>query len=69
MITTDNLREHKREHNKQNSWWFHDAKGIPLTRVCGKCVHLIDKQYRPEVLGTSGSYEDVVEETIEEEAY
>ena len=67
MITRDNLSHHRRSHNIQNSWWAHDAKGIPLCRVCDECKHLLTELYRPEVLGLSGSYEDVVEERIEDD--
>lgn len=69
MITMNELRIHKQSHDKQNSWWAHDARGIPLTRVCGECKHLLIEQYRPEVLGIAGRYEDAVEECIEPEDY
>ena len=64
-MTDAELREHKQTHTKENSWWMNDAKGIPLSRVCDTCIHDVQKQYKPEVLGLSGKYEDVVEEPIE----
>lgn len=68
-MTPEQLREHKATHDKSNSWWMNDAKGIPLCRVCEDCIEVVQKTYRPEVLGISGSYEDVVEETIEPDDY
>lgn len=44
------------QHDKTNSWWAHDARGIPLRRVCEKCVHKLKNEYRPEVL-TNPNYE------------
>lgn len=32
------------------SWWEHDARGIPLARVCAGCKKEKLKGYRPEVL-------------------
>lgn len=37
-------------HDKTNSWWAYDARGIPLRRVCEQCEHLLRREYRPEVL-------------------
>jgi hypothetical protein len=34
----------------QASWWEHDARGIPLARVCRRCVKAKLAVYRPEVL-------------------
>lgn len=59
------LRVHKQGHNKENSWWLNDAKGIPLSRVCDTCIDEVENQYAPEVLGKYGNYEDVVDERIE----
>ncbi len=61
------LRAHKATHDKSNSWWMNDGRGIPLSRVCDKCIREVKKGYSPEVLGESGRYEDVVEDTIEPE--
>ncbi len=66
-MTSDELREHKITHTKANSWWLNDARGIPLSRVCGECIDAVEATYKPEVLGKSGRYEDAVEERIEEE--
>lgn len=40
----------------QYSWWEHDARGIPLARVCDKCRDEKLSRYRPEVL-TDSNYE------------
>jgi hypothetical protein len=66
MKNADWLRAHKARHDKQNSWWLNDAKGIPVSRVCDECVNAVKAGYAPEVFG-GGHYEDVVEETIEPE--
>ncbi len=34
----------------EQSWWVHDAKNIPLCRVCGKCSKEQLSKYRPEIL-------------------
>lgn len=60
------LAYHKQHHNKCNSWWLLDAKGIPLSRVCDECIAAVKDQYPPEVLGISGTYTDIVDEQIEE---
>ena len=38
------------------SYWTHDARGIPLARVCKKCREEKLRVYRPEVL-TNPNYE------------
>lgn len=63
----DDLRMHREQHTRDNSWWEHDARGIPLCRVCAECIDDSLAGYRPEVLGTCGKYEDAVEEQIEED--
>lgn len=37
-------------HNEDNSWWEYDARGIPLKRVCEKCVKAELAKFRPDVL-------------------
>lgn len=32
------------------SWWAHDARGIPLCRVCDRCERQKLSVYRPEIL-------------------
>ena len=32
------------------SWWAHDARGIPLCRVCDRCEREKLSVYRPEIL-------------------
>ncbi len=34
----------------KDSWWEHDARGIPLCRVCDDCVTEKLKGYRKDVL-------------------
>jgi len=68
-ITRENLHEHRGTHDKSNSWWMGDAKGIPLCRVCEDCIEVAESMYRPEVLGVSGRYEDVIEENIEPDEF
>jgi hypothetical protein len=46
------------------SWWEYDAQGIPLTRVCDRCVDLRLSKYRPEIL--TGYTQADVDEPIEE---
>jgi len=69
-VTRDELRTHRQMHDRGNSWWMNDARGIPLCRVCDACLEAARRTYRPEVLGATkgaGRYEEVVEERIEEE--
>ena len=62
----DQLRTHKSTHNKSNSWWLHDAKNIPVSRVCDDCEEAVKDRYDPAIFGEGDrSYEDVVEEPIE----
>lgn len=49
-----------------DSWWEHDARGIPLARVCEKCRDETLKKYRPDVL-SNPHYE--ADEPIEPEEY
>lgn len=46
------------------SWWEHDARGIPLARVCVKCKRAKLSGYRPEVLTDPNYHAD---EPIEED--
>jgi hypothetical protein len=45
------------------SWWEHDARGIPLCRVCDRCRREKLSTYRPEIL--SGYDQSDVNEPIE----
>jgi hypothetical protein len=47
------------------SWWEYDAKGIPLDRVCDKCVTRKLAKYRPEIL--TGYTQADVDEPIDED--
>ena len=41
-------------HTKHDgSWWEHDARGIPLARVCDKCREEKLSRFRPDVLTNS----------------
>lgn len=42
------LRRHQCD--RSESWWEHDARGIPLCRVCRTCRRAKLAAYRPEVL-------------------
>jgi hypothetical protein len=53
------------DHTKQDSWWEYDYQGIPLARVCVRCVEAKLSQYRPEIL--EGYSQADVDEAIEEE--
>jgi hypothetical protein len=46
------------EYHKANSWWEHDARGIPLCRVCDKCRDEKLSHYRPDVLTDSNYWAD-----------
>lgn len=48
----------------KSSWWEHDARGIPLARVCDSCRKATLSRYRPEVL-SNPNYE--TDEPIEEQ--
>lgn len=67
VMDREALWKHREGHTKQNSWWLVDTYGIHLCRVCDECFDTACSTYKPEVLGISGRYEDVVEEQIEED--
>jgi hypothetical protein len=52
-------------HTKDDSWWEHDAQGIPLCRVCDRCRTEKLAKYRSEIL--TGYTQDDVDEPIEPE--
>lgn len=45
-------------HNRENSWWEHDARGIPLARVCDKCEATVLARYRRDVRTDSNYWAD-----------
>lgn len=51
--------------SSEPSWWAHDARGIPLCRVCDLCKREKLSRYRPEIL--SGYDQSDVDEPIEPE--
>jgi len=50
-------------HKDDESWWEHDAQGIPLVRVCDKCRTARLACFRPEIL--TGYTQADVDEPIE----
>jgi hypothetical protein len=69
-----NKMTHLREHScidgtvsTEPSWWAHDARGIPLCRVCDTCRRQKLSRYRPEIL--TGYDQNDVDEPIEPEDY
>ena len=52
------------QHEDEYSWWENDAQGIPLARVCDRCIAVKLAAYRPEIL--SGYTQADVDEPIEE---
>lgn len=55
-------------HTKHDgSWWTYDGQGIPLARVCDKCIDAKLSKYRPEIL--RGYTQADVNEAIEEEKW
>lgn len=58
------MRDHL--HRKgDGSWWEHDARGIPLCRVCSSCRAAKLAKYRPDVLADPNYWAD---EPIEADA-
>jgi len=55
-MTNQDLRWHDCRANNQPSWWEHDARGIPLQRVCDLCREAKLAVFRGEVL-TNPRYE------------
>ena len=53
------------KHEGEYSWVEHDARGIPLCKVCDKCKDVKLGTYRPEVL-VDAQY-DLMGETLEED--
>ena len=41
------------------SWWEHDARGLPLCRVCEECRSIKLHSYRSDVLTDSNYWADV----------
>ena len=61
------MRDECLTHGKYDgSWWEHDARGIPLCRVCDECVDEKLSKYRPEIL--TGYTQADVDEPIEGES-
>ena len=54
----------KCNHTKENSWWLHDARGIPVGRVCESCIDEVEAKFRPDIFTDSNYYAD---EAIDEE--
>jgi hypothetical protein len=61
------MKDTCKAHNKHDaSWWHHDARGIPLCRICPDCMDEKLSVYRSDVL-TDGNYD--TDEYIEPEGY
>jgi hypothetical protein len=52
------------DHTRQDSWWEYDYQGIPLARVCARCIEAKLSKYRPEIL--EGYDQSDVDEAIDE---
>ena len=39
------------DHTREDSWWENDGQGIPLARVCARCIDEVLSKYNPVVLG------------------
>jgi hypothetical protein len=53
------VKDSCRQHTKNDgSWWEHDARGIPLTRVCGECRHEKLSGFRSDVLSNPNYHSD-----------
>lgn len=63
-MTREQLSAHRDGHDRSNSWWMNDARGIPVARVCDACEDAVRAQYKPEIFD-AGKYDSVVEEQIE----
>lgn len=60
------MKDFCQTHTKgDGSWWEHDGRGIPLCRVCEKCVDEKLSRYDPRIL--SWYTQADVDERIEEE--
>lgn len=53
------------QHTREDSWWEYDGQGIPLARVCYRCVEHVLSKYNPVVLGHYDQSD--VDEPIDEE--
>jgi hypothetical protein len=62
-LTRDQLEAGNHECVRAQSWWEHDAQGIPLCRVCDECREAKLSRYRPEIL--TGYDQSDVNEPIE----
>lgn len=68
-MTDEQLRNHKHNHTRENSRWLKDIKGIEVSRVCDVCEDAVKDRYNPAIFGEGDlSYEEVIEEPIEEDS-
>jgi hypothetical protein len=63
-MTTEELKSHDCREAGEYSWWEHDARGIPLRRVCKLCIEAKLSGYRQDVLSDPHYWHD---EPIEED--
>jgi hypothetical protein len=52
-------------HTQEDSYWVKDGRGIPLAKVCDKCIDEVLSQYNPVVLGHYN--ESDIDEQIDED--
>jgi len=50
-MTEEQLRLHRaaRKHDRTNSYWLRDAKGVECARVCEACADAVKARYRPDL--------------------
>ena len=46
----------------KDSFWAHDARGIPLCRTCDDCHEKKMSKYRPEIFNHQKTYSDGMNE-------
>lgn len=64
-MTPQQLAEHMQTHDRTNSWWLRDARGIECSRVCDECEATVRLRYKPEIFDIN-TYDDAVEEPIDD---
>lgn len=56
-MTNENCKRHTKH---DGSWWEKDARGIPLARVCDKCIDQKLSKYRKDIRTDSNYWADEV---------
>jgi len=52
--------------HREESWWLHDARGIPVGRVCDACEDTVRAKYRLDIFEDPNYHAD---EEIEEDRW